>query len=78
MSHYTKAEYNGEHDPDKKKVRWIIKDWAGNVKFKGKTFKSMDEASGFLSDYIEKTYPETKEDEKRFYEEKDEYFYDEV
>ena len=33
----------------KKKSRWIIKDWAGNICFKGKTFKDFDDAEEFLS-----------------------------
>lgn len=57
---------------------WIIKDWMSNVKFKGKEFKSIDDADEFLSIYIEKEYPDTIENEERFIEEYNEYYFDEV
>ena len=53
---------------------YIIKDWAGNVCFDGKTFNTFEDASGYLSEWIESTYPETIVDEDRFYEEFGEYF----
>ena len=55
------------------KEKWIIKDWAGNVKFKGKTFPSFEDGDEFLTLWIEKTYPKTKDDEKAFSEERGEY-----
>ncbi len=32
---------------------WIIKDWAGNVKFNGKKFKSFEDVEEYLCTYFE-------------------------
>ena len=53
--------------------KFVILDWAGNDVFQGESFKSSDEADEFLTDFIYKKYPNTKNNEKSFYEEKDEY-----
>jgi hypothetical protein len=54
--------------------RYIIQDWAGNHNFSPKTFKSFDDADKFLTQYIEKTYPETAIDEEKFEMERGEYY----
>ena len=56
-----------------KKQKWIILDWAGNDSFHGKTFKSFDDADDFLTMWIEKKYPKTKNDEDAFVEERGEF-----
>ncbi len=55
------------------KTQWIIKDWAGNTCFFGKTFKSFDDADLFLNQFICNTYPDTVEDDERYSEEYSEY-----
>lgn len=34
----------------KKNTRYVIQDWAGNLMFGGKTFKSFDDAWSFIYD----------------------------
>lgn len=62
----------------RKKEKWIIKDWAGNIKFKGKEFSCFENADGYLTEQIEKMYPETKDDDKKFYEEKGEFHCEQI
>ena len=35
-------------------ISWIIKDWAGNIKFNGKKFKSFDDGEEYLCEYFDK------------------------
>lgn len=53
--------------------KWIIQDWAGNYPFGDKKFKDFDSADEYLTLWIEKKYPKTKDDEKAFSEERGEY-----
>jgi len=53
---------------------WIIKDWANNVMFNSKEFDTFDNADEFLTVWIEKTYPETIDNDDKFLEIKDEYY----
>jgi hypothetical protein len=60
------------------KNKWIIQDWTGKTCFHGKSFKSFDDADCFLTEFIEKTYPDTVENDERYSEERGEYYIDEV
>ena len=53
--------------------KFIILDWAGNDSFHGKEFSNFDDADEFLTEFIEKTFPETSENEKLFFYEKEEF-----
>jgi uncharacterized protein (DUF1697 family) len=53
--------------------KWMIIDWAGNVLFKGETWKSFDDAEEFLTRFIEKHYGEDSYEENR-----GEYYIEEV
>lgn len=54
-------------------LNFYIVDWTGQIKFNGQRFASFNDASDFLTEYIEKTYPEAIEDEKCFNETLGEY-----
>lgn len=41
---------------------WIIEDWAGNVKFGGKTFKSFEDAEEYLSIFLGDKYETDREE----------------
>lgn len=56
---------------DKKK--WVIKDWAGNLPFGYRKFSSFEDADEFLTGFIEKKYPKTKNDEDEYATERGEY-----
>lgn len=43
---------------------WIIKDWAGNIKFHGQEFEDFDSAEEFLSEKLGDNY---EEDRQEFY-----------
>lgn len=58
------------------KKRYIIKDWAGNIKFNGKSFRTIEAASEYLQDQVLILYPETEQDDNAFYEQCDEYYID--
>lgn len=47
----------------KRKIRWIIQDWAGNVCFKGKSFTSSEDAWGFIREKFDHL-PEHEFDEE--------------
>lgn len=53
--------------------RWYIFDWAGNDVFKGKAFRTIDGARDFLEEQVRTLYPDTVDNEERFYEQMDEY-----
>ena len=38
---------------------YVIKDWANNVKFNGKTFKDYEDADAYLESFIAKNYYNT-------------------
>lgn len=57
----------------KSRAGWYIEDWAGNVCFPDKTFETFDDGFDFLSQFIERTYPATVEDEDLFHKEINEY-----
>jgi hypothetical protein len=39
---------------------WIIKDWAGNIKFRGKEFNSFDDGEEFLTEALGDDYEEVR------------------
>lgn len=59
-------------------MNYIIRDWAGNIMFNNKKFKSFDDADLYLNQFICNTYPDTVENDVRYSEEYDEYVIDEV
>ena len=52
---------------------FLIIDWIGNEVFQGKEFPCFSSAHEYLTGYIERKYPDTIDDETRFYEEIGEY-----
>lgn len=44
------------------KPRWRISDWAGNVCFDGKVFKSFEDAEEFLSEFLGDDYEESRQE----------------
>jgi hypothetical protein len=58
-------------------MKYIIKDWAGNICFKGKQFPSFEDAWGFLYElYDEQKFAGTLS-EKEFDDQMSEYFVEE-
>lgn len=37
-------------------AKWIIKDWAGNLKFNGKSFESFEDGEDFLCQFLGDNY----------------------
>jgi len=60
--------------------KYLIKDWAGNVKFEAAQFDSFDLANDFLTEFICKQNPELEkeENEENLFEELGEFFIDEI
>lgn len=56
----------------KRKNKFLIKDWAGNICFKGKEFKTFDDAW----EYIWKKDPCSEEEEEKGY--YDDYYVEEI
>lgn len=48
-------------------MSFVIKDWAGNTCFHGKTFKTFDDADSFLSERFEHLSDEDYEEERGEY-----------
>jgi hypothetical protein len=41
--------------------KFIIQDWAGNLMFNGKKFKSFDDAESYLSEFLNDDYETDRE-----------------